>query len=384
MRSLRIDGLIVLLILAGQAILPASNSSISIPTDRPLTLQECISIALQNHSSVLVAKKSIEASKAGLKQARAGYLPDITLGTDYSKSGYEGGQVGTGLRRVGTFENEQTTIGLSQTFLDGGRTKTAIRQASAQERIAEAELEMTKQERILAVTQAYFKALLTKRLVDIADQTVKEAEKQLEMIKARIEAGDAARVDLYPVEVQVANAKLNKLQADNNARIAANALRNAMGLEKGPELQITDVKSPEFSVPSLEECMTSALRNRPELARSTAQIDSAKAALSLARQQLLPVPSASLNYDRGLAGSGYDSQWSIGARLSFNVFDGGALRAQVESNKARVESLRLTIEQLNKDIANEVEEAHLNLTNALERLSASKANVELTRTNLEV
>lgn len=384
MRFFRIVCPIILLFTAGQATLNAANHSETIPLDRPLTLKECINIALQNHSSVLTAEKDVEASKAGLKQAKAGYLPDITLGTDYSKSGYEGGQVGTGLRRVGTFTNNQTTLSITQTFFDGGRTRTAVRQALAQEQIAKAEMEMAKQERVLAVTQAYFTALLTKRLADIANQSVKEAEQQREMIQARIEAGDAARVDLYPVEVQVANAKLSKLQADNNARIAANILRNVMGLGKGPELQLAEVEAPDFNIPPLEECLARALKDRPEVARSNAQIDSAKAALSLAKQQLLPVPSANLNYDRGLAGSGYDSQWSIGARLSLNVFDGGAARAAVETYKARVESLKLAYEQLNKDITTEVEEAHLNLTNALERLAASKANVELARTNLEV
>jgi outer membrane protein TolC len=292
--------------------------------------------------------------------------------------------VGTGFRRVGTFSSEQTVVGLSETVFDGGRTRTAIRQASASARVSDANLELARQERVLVVTQAYFNALLTKRLADIADQAVEESARQRELIQARIDAGDAARVDIYPVEVQLANARLNKLQADNDVRVAANALRNAVGLDRGPELRPADVEEPSFRIPSLEESLSAALNDRPEVARHAAELDSAGAALSLAKSQIVPVPTASLNYDRGLAGTGYDSQWSVGFGLSMNLFDAGAARAEVDGSRARVDSLTLREDQLRKDVSAEVEEAHLNLTNALERLAASKANVNLAQTNLEV
>lgn len=349
-----------------------------------LTLQDCIEYALQHHSSVLSSEKEVLASNASVRQARAGYLPRLTVSTDYNKSGYEGEQVGTGFRRVGTFTNEQTTIGFSETLYDGGRTRLAIKQAEANRQIALANLDVTRYQRVLSVTQAYFNVLRAQRMARIASETVEQAQKQVEMIQARIDTGDVAKVDIFPAQVQLANAKLQKLQAENSVRVAINTLRNAMGMDKGPDFKLAEVEEPSFTVPPLEDCIAFAVANRPEVARAEAQVETARAALSYANSQLLPVPSASVSYDRGIAGGGYDSQWSIGLGVRLNVFDAGSARAEVKVQRARLDSSLLVAEQVRKDIATEVEEAYLNLTNAFERLSASKSNVELAKTNLEV
>jgi len=234
------------------------------------------------------------------------------------------------------------------------------------------------------VTVAYFEALRTKRLAEIAAESVKEAEEQRRLIQARIDSGDAAAIDIYPADVQLANAKLQKLTADNQARVAATALRNAMGLPKGPDLKLVDYAEPSPEVPKLEDALAAALRDRPEVARSAAQVEAERAALSFARLQTRVIPSGSLSYDKGLTGTGFDTQWSAGINITMNVFDGGAAAAAVEAAKAKLEAALLRDQQLKYDIATEVQEAHLNLSNAFERLAAGKANVTLAEKNLEV
>jgi len=259
-----------------------------------------------------------------------------------------------------------------------------IRQARAARRSADADLELSIHERVLAVTTGYFNYLLAKRLADIAAQSVAESQGQLELIQARIDAKDAAPVDIYPVEVQLANAKLVKLQADNDVRVAGNTLRNAIGLDRGPELKLVDVTEPSQGVPALEDSLTKALLDRPEIVRSEAQLDSSKAALTLARLQALPVPTANAGYQQDLDGNDIGKEWTLGLGVSMSLFDGGALAAGVTSARARVQSAVLTNAQLRKDISTEVEEAYLNLTNALQRLEASRPSVTLAQKNLEV
>jgi len=366
--------LIVLLCLLSALPVPAADP----PTDRPLSLQECIDYALKQHSSVLSAEKDVIASQAGLRSAIAGFLPRITVGSDFTGSGSTTGGIND------SDNGTRSLIGVEETLWDGGRIQTSIRQARASNVATQADYELTKQERILSVTTAYFTALLTKRLAGIAAQSVAESEGQRELIQARIDEGDAARVDIYPVEVQLANAKLNKLQADNDVRVAMSVLRNAIGFDRGPEMSLVDVEEPTNDIGSMDECLTSAMSSRPEITRSNAQLDSSRAGLSLAKLQALPVLSVGAGYDRALGGLDYDSQWSVGVGVSMSIFDGGAIAAGIDSAKARTDSAILGNDQLGKDVTTEVEEAYLNLTNAFERLAASKPNVELAKTNLEV
>ena len=348
------------------------------PADHPLSLQECIDYALKQHSSVLSAQKDVVAGAADLRRANAAILPRITIGSDFNSSGVTTAGVDANL------QGTRSQIGVQETLWDGGRIQTAIRQAKASKRVVDADYDLTKQGRVLTVTTAYFTTLHAKRLADIAAQSVAESEGQRQLIQARIDAGDAAKVDIYPVEVQLANAKLNKLQADNDARVAMSALRNAIGFDRGPELNLVDVEEPANNIESLDACLTSALAGRPEVVRSEAQLDSSRAGLSLARQQALPVLTVGAGFNRGLGGFDYDSQWAVGVGVSMNIFDGGAIAADIDSARARSDSVVLNNDQLRKDIITEVEESYLNLTSAFERLAASKPNVELARQNLEV
>lgn len=367
-------------ILTALALVLPAYGAVDLPTNRPITVQECISYALEHHNDVLAAEQDLRASKAGVQAARSGYMPYIYAGSDYS----DGGTTGGSYLGSGDSKGTKSTVGIQETLYDGGRTLTSIRQASAQATVSEAEMDLTRQARILSVTTAYFDSLRSKRLAEIAAGTVKESQQQLEMIQARIDAGDAAKVDRYPVEVQLANTRLNQLQAENEVRLAANTLRNAMGLGRGPMLPLVDLQEPTDEVPALEECLTVALKQRPELVRSSAQVTSAQASLWLAKVQRLPVPTISAGYERGLGGTEYDGQWSVGIGVTMNIFDAGSAAAEVTSSKARVDSTALKADQLLKDICTEVEQAYLNLTNARERLAASRPSVELAQTNLEV
>lgn len=379
---------LVVLVVLSLAVLsqaaPLRAQETELPTDRALTIEDCIDYALAHHSDVRAAARDLDAGRAGVRSARSGYLPRVTASLDYSDAGTTGADYADTPERTSDFTGTRTMIGIEETLYDGGRTVASVRQASAQARVSEADLELTVQQRVLAVTVAYMEALRTRRLADIAAEAVTESEQQLEMIQAKIEAGDAAKVDRYPVEVQLSNSKLAKLQADNRVRVAANGLRNAMGLDRGPALSITEVGDDLSDPPAFNECIAAALEQRPELARSDAQVDSSKAALWLARAQRLPVPTISAAYQKGLHRAGYDSQWSLGVGVSMSIFDAGGLAAEEEISKARLDSTVFQADQLVKDISAEVEEAYLNLANALESLSASGPNVEMARLNLDV
>lgn len=356
-----------------------------LPSDRPANLKDCLDYAMANHSYVLSAQKRVEASRADVTRARSGYLPKLSADSDYSHSDFTGAESARGTAGIDSSGSRLShTLSLTQTLLDGWRTPTAVRQASASERAALADLDQARQQRVLAVTTAYFESLLAGRLAEIAQQTVREVEEQRVLIQARIDAGDAAQIDIYPVDVQLAEAKLASIRTGNSKRVAANALRNAIGLPPGPALELVDAGELPPGVPSLEECVTAALRDRPDLASAAADIDSQRAALSFARLQRRPVPAASAVYRRGYGDSAYDSEWQIGAGLTMYVFDGGALAADVRSARARLESLDLNYEQMVRDIRTEVEQAYLNHISALEQLEATRSNVALARTNVEV
>ncbi len=382
MRATRILSILICALMVMPLCGHAVGATTTLP-DRVLTLKDCIEYALNQHSSVLIAEKDLTASKADVTRAKSGYLPKITASSDYSSGGTKNLSTSTGTIDRSS-SGTSSVVGVTETLYDAGRTVASVRQATASERATAAALDLTKQTRILTVTSAYFDVLRTQKLADIASQAVAESQGQYELVQARIDAGDGAKVDIYQVEVELANAKLNKIQADNDVRVAGNTLRNTMGLDRGKALQLQDVSEPSADVPSLDDSLASALKDRPEIIRALAQVDSAKASLTLAKQQAVPLPTANASYDQNLGGSGFDNEWSVGVGVTLNIFSSGFVSAGIRSARSQSESSALAMDQSRKDVSADVEEAYLNLTNALERLVASKPNLDMAQKNLEV
>lgn len=364
-------------------IIPSALGEPAPKIEKPLNLTDCIQYALSHHGDVLSAEQNLSASKSDVTVAKSGYLPRASLNSDYLKSEYHADGKSTDSSRSGT-NGLQNYFEVSQTLYDGGSIQKSILQAKANARSQEAQLDLTEQERILTVTEAYFGALKARKIADIAAQTVKQSEDQLQLIQARIDTGDAAKVDRYPVDVQLANAQFSKIQADNNARTAWNTLRNAMGMTNGPALEIVDIQNPPTQIPSLDQCFQDSLKYRPEIVSDKAQVDSAKASYEYAKLQTIPVPDLTLNYDKGLGGADYNNQWSVSLNLSLSLFSGGGNRAAVNSSRSRMISAETLSDQTKKDILMDVEQAYCNLTSALQQLDASQTNVKLAETNLEV
>jgi outer membrane protein TolC len=374
-------GTMLVLFLYG-SVIPVSAAT-DLPTDRPLNLQDCIQYALSHHGSVLSSEQNVAGARAGVRQAQSGYLPKVTLNSGYSSNGI----VVTGSQTASATGNSSgvaTYADVTETLWNGGQTQAAVKEAVANVKASNASLTQTQQAQVLTVTEAYFTALLNRRLADIAVKTVNQSQEQVKQIKAQVAAGASAKSDELPVDVVLANAQLSKIQADNNVRIADSALRDAMGLDEGPALQLVDVKETKTEVPTLDESMKYALENRPEIVGANAQIESARAALALAKSQLYPVPTVDASYDVGIGGVNYANQWVVGAGLVLNVFDGGAAKAAYDVDKAKLKANIILAEQTKKDVANNVQQAYLNLTSATEQLKAAQTSELAAKTNLEV
>ncbi|HPP74230.1 MAG TPA: TolC family protein, partial [Armatimonadota bacterium] len=110
---------------------------------------------------------------------------------------------------------------------------------------------------------------------------------------------------------------------------------------------------------------------------------SSKASAKAAKISLYPIPQVTAEYQRGLGGLSGNSTQIFGG-ISFNLFDGGANRAAYREAKANQESAEKRHQQLIKDIEAQVRQAHINVNDSIERLSASQIGLETAQKNYEV
>jgi len=401
-----------------------------------LTLEAAIDVALANHGNVSAARQSLAASQSRITAARSGLYPqaNVSVGTDIGRSTTVSGTgVSSGSANSSSYTTStQTNFGLSQNIFDGGRARAQVRQAQSNTVSAGAGIGIARQNLASTVANNFYEQLRQERLVQQRGQQVGLALAQLAQIEAQIEAGTVARVDAQSVRVTLSQARFDLTSARNALTTAQTNLRNALGLQRGPALRLsegTDVAalSASFAPLSAEETATAlaspalvaapneeatvagdtpmpaaptpapislpvlagleqyieqAQRLRPDLLQARAAVQRSEAAVSIAKADQLPQVSVSAGYNlQNLTNSGRGP--TAGLSLSLPLFDAGVRKADVKASQAELAAVRLQLGQLDKDVDADVEAAYVNVSGSVERISNAQDLVVSARANLE-
>jgi len=345
--------------------------------ERPISLREAIEIAERNHASVAVARDSLDAAQQRVQQARAGILPNVVGSVGYSGMGSSPGRTRYDM-------GLQPRVAVDYTLWDGGLTQASVRQARAGVDVSQAGLTATRNDLAFTVAANYLAQLRSEQILALRKAQEELAQQQLQRVEARIAAGSAAEADRALQLSELRNRQVDRIQAENEVKVAANTLRNSMGLPVGPPLRLIEPQETGYAVPSVDVLRQKAERQRPEVLQAQARVRSAEAALAIAQLQRHPRLSASAGITGTPEKENQRAAWDLGMTISMPIWDAGSSRARELEARAELRSAAAQLEQTKKNVAAEVEEAYLNLVNAQERLEAARAAVDAAKVNLDV
>jgi outer membrane protein TolC len=186
-------------------------------------------------------------------------------------------------------------------------------------------------------------------------------------------------------EVDLSNARLNLIRAENTLRIGRVTLNNAMGTPDMPEYRIADTLSFEKNPITLDEARQKAFANRPDLQAAAAKREASEESVALARKGYLPTLSGNANYTK--VGETYppeQSGWSAGVTLTVPLFSGFLTGYQVREAKENLVILKANEETLRQSALLDVQQAYLNLNEAEERVAVAELTVRQATENYEI
>ncbi|MHB8875207.1 MAG: TolC family protein, partial [Myxococcaceae bacterium] len=224
------------------------------------------------------------------------------------------------------------------------------------------------------VRNAFFGARAAKALVVVAQETLSNQRAHLEQVQAFVEVGTRPEIDLAQVRTDVANARVQLINAQNDYATSKAQLDLAMGVAQPRPYEVAD-ESPgplEGEDQPLAALLPEALRARPELAAQANQVRAQE--LSLQAVQGAYGPSLSISSGITEAGAAPGSMvwnWNAGATLAFPLFQGGLVRAQEREARANLVGVNAGLEALRQQIRLELEQARLAVVAAKESLSAT-------------
>jgi outer membrane protein len=344
-----------------------------------LSLDDALRLALQNNGLARAALAEIDAADARLAAARANLYPSIDISSSTTRTRIEGGGA------IADTTQRQNGFGLEWLLLDNGQRELRIRQSS---RTAEATRQSTRDtlRRVLFQTaRAYYEVLRRKELLQVADTAVRRAETLLEVAKAQAEVGAAPQKDVLQAEADLANARVQQIQARNALRLAETDLKRLIGWDAQkplPALTAPDAPPSPDPTLSVEQLWQRARLQRPDLRDAELRLQISRLGLDAARlNSLLRLQISARGFREYEPNS--RTQGSLSIVASYPLFDGGLTRANLREAEASLQSAQFRLQQAERDAYAEVESALLSIREAFERLEASKIAVAAAQRNFE-
>lgn len=385
-----------------QPVPPSPGSAPAAGVGAPVTIAEAILVAYQNHARVLTAEQDVESARQRVRQARTGTLPSVTGEVNYRGRGtsnigglFGGEPIGTvttpaGPRRrtldtdsVSFDRGIQPRIAVSYPIYDGGLTRRQVEQARAGVEGSTANLAAARNNLALDVTSNYLFQLRSAQLLDLRQEQERLALEQVQRVQAQIELGSAAPADRALVESEYQNRRVDRIQAEFDVRIAANALRNTMGLDAGAPLILVEPAPAEEQAPALVDLIAQSQRQRPEVVQAEAQVRSAQAVRQIARIRRKPRLDTAFSFNLSPTDEFNRGDFAFAAGVSMPLWDAGLTHALEQEARSNEEAAQAQLAQTRKDVAADVQDAYLNLISAQERVRASRQAVGAARINLQ-
>ena len=278
---------------------------VSIDSDtsfHPIDLQHAIQLAQRNAPTAVQARGQIKVANAEVKQAYAAFLPNASITAGQTQ------QTGDRIGQTGTIVpynpphpwSYSTGLRASVRLFDGGQRFYQISQSKADVSSAEANDVAQQFNLALQVKTQYYGILAARESEVAALAQLDQAQADMQAASARVRAGAATLSDSLRTVIEVGNARLALLTAQNNLKVASAALTRLVG---SPYL-LTAANSDTLELPSAtidSLALVAFAQQGPAVRQATAQVTSANAAVRTAKTVYLP--TLDLNFTRG--GSGY-------------------------------------------------------------------------------
>lgn len=346
-----------------------------------LDLEETIQRALLTNPSVKIAEYNRKAAKADYSAAKGARGISISLSHDSGRGGYADPQYNQQLRiwTKGIDNSHSNSITASLPIFTGGELQGQIGQAKANYRSMLSAEEQAYNEMKETATTGYFNMLNATNMKALRQESVDRLQAHLDNVIAQYNVGIVARADVLRSEVELANAQQNYITASNEYDVAEATLNNIIGTPLGTTLLLKDRLQYEPYENDMAYCLAYSEQHRPELKQAEYAIDSAEAALVVARSGHMPKVYANASNNWGGNGSDWpgddDENWSVGVTASMNVFDSGVTWSKIHAAQENLAKAKESQRQIKDNVELEVRTDYLNLREAEKRITTTQVAV---------
>ncbi len=355
----------------------------SVEKNIDMTLDKCIELALGNNPQINAAFHDILASDARIKQVWANYFPQLSWQTGYTK--IKQLQLSDALGRNLTFNYYILgQVTLQQMLYDFGVTQNQATIKRLDYEAYKTTLSATINDVIYQTKDAYYNLLFAFENRRVAEDTVKKFEMFYNQAKAFYEIGMNPKVDVTIAEVNLSNAKLQLIQADNAVNLAVAKLNNVMGVPFIDKYNVQERLKYQPVDVSFNQSVEIAREARPELKLAELKVESANQTMKLVKKSYFPTLSIEGQYQRG--GKSWNSNYgyNIGGYLNFPTINGMLIKNEIKEARYLYDKEIANAKNTQNSIYLEIQNAFLTLEEKKNQMPVAILGVKQAKENYEL
>lgn len=355
----------------------------SVEKNIDMTLDKCIELALGNNPQINAAFHDILASDARIKQVWANYFPQLSWQTGYTK--IKQLQLSDALGRNLTFNYYILgQVTLQQMLYDFGVTQNQATIKRLDYEAYKTTLSATINDVIYQTKDAYFNLLFAFENRRVAEDTVKKFEMFYNQAKAFYEIGMNPKVDVTIAEVNLSNAKLQLIQADNAVNLAVAKLNNIMGVPFIDKYNVQERLKYQPVDVTFNKSVEIARDARPELKLAELKVESANQTMKLVKKSYFPTLSVEGQYQRG--GKSWNSNYgyNIGGYLNFPTINGMLIKNEIKEARYLYDKEIANAKNTQNSIYLEIQNAYLTLEEKKNQMPVAILGVKQAKENYEL
>lgn len=348
-----------------------------------ITLEECLRCALGNNPRIQSALQDVFASDARIKQAWSSYFPQFSWQTGYTR--IKQLQLSDALGRdliFNYFVLGQITA--SQMLYDFGVTQNQVTIRKLDNQGYKIMLTGVVNDVVCEVKKAYYNLQYALESRKVAQDMVNRYEAFYEQARAFYMAGTSPKVDVTIAEVNLSNAKLMLIQAENSVEIAMAKLNNTMGLPYSNRYNISDNLRYNPCDLTLTEAIDIARESRPEFQLAEIRVEEARQNVKLVKKSYFPKLTAEGQYQVG--GSTFTSNYgyNFGGYLNFPTINGMLIKNEIKEAKALHSRERANASNIKNNIYFEIQQAFYSMVERKNSIPVSFLGMKQAKENYEL
>jgi outer membrane protein len=353
---------------------PSGDTSTS-STPTPLSVKDAQALALKNNPQVSVARLTALASEQVTREARSSLWPTARIDVTAVDTN-PGNRITAGaLNNPVIYQRAAAGATVTQLITDFGRTTNLIASANLAAKAENQNALATKEQILLAVDQAFYNSLQAQSVLTVARQTVKDRQTVSDQVGALFRSKLKSELDFSFANVNLAQAKLLLLDAENNVNAAQAVLSAVLGFQSLQNFQLVEDSTPLVQPPdNVDELTSNAFTMRPEILALGFQSESAQKYQKAERDLLLPDIRAMGAVGDTPVRNPIITNWygAVGVNIGIPVFNGFLYTAKAKEAALRSQATQEKLRDVRNQIARDVRTSWLNAKTAYDRLSVTQ------------